>query len=98
MSPRYVLTPEALRDLLGIWEYVFRQAGSVSRADDKSESLYSAFELLAESPALGVRRAWLPADVLVFPKVGYSIAYRVRGSEIQILRVTGSQADLNTIE
>ena len=98
MNHRYVLTPAALTDLLAIWEYVFSQAGSLTRADEKAATLYAAFDLLAENPALGARRAWLPSDVLAFSKAGYVIAYRERDSGIQILRVTGSQVDLHNIE
>lgn len=98
MSSRFSLTTAARRDLLEIWGYVFDQVGSDVRADRQLAALHSTLETLAERPGLGAGRDWLPRDVLAFPKDGYVIVYRRAGDGIQVLRVTGSEADLLTVD
>lgn len=74
MNSRYLLHPEALQDLDGIWEYIAQD--NLDAADRVIAELTGAFELLTDSPQIGLRRPDLTSLPLRFwPVRSYLIAY-----------------------
>jgi toxin ParE1/3/4 len=83
-------TPQA------IWDYI--AADSIEAADRWTERLFLAFELIAESPALGHRRTDLTTSpVLFWPIEKYLIIYRVDPHSVRIVAVTHGARDVPTL-
>ena len=90
---RYVLSPDADRDLTDIWDYI--AADSIDAADRWIEKLFDAFETLARRPNLGHRREDLtPHSVLFWPVRSYLIIYRLVPSTLQIVAITRGSRDI----
>ena len=72
---RYILGPDALRELNDIWDYI--AADNLDAANQFTDTLFAAFERLAEMPGLGQTRADLTDRPLRFWPVGaYLVIYR----------------------
>jgi antitoxin ParD1/3/4/toxin ParE1/3/4 len=76
MKPRYILAPEAARDLVEIWSYLKRQT-SIETAQHVESVIREKMAFLAENPGAGHwRRDLTDSDVRFFPVYSYLIVYR----------------------
>jgi len=94
MNRRYVLAPQAARDLVQIWRYVKRE---VSReAADRVESVIRAkFVYLAGFPDAGHSRHDLTsADVRFFSVYSYLIVYRPETKPLQVVSLLHGSRDV----
>jgi toxin ParE1/3/4 len=90
---RFVVTPEARQDLIGIWDYVAEE--STKRADEALARLYDSFIELAQSPGIGHYREDLADRRHRFWTVHpYIIAYRWQTTPLQIIVVVHGARDL----
>ena len=65
MKHQYVLSPEAVADLLEIWRYIKEQA-SLEAADQIEAAIRNGIAFLARSPGVGHRRTDLTDKDLRF--------------------------------
>jgi plasmid stabilization system protein ParE len=92
---RYVLSVAAEFDFDEIWEYIAQD--NLDAADRWIGKLFDAFQLLAQTPAIGHKREDLtPFPVLFWPVGAYLILYRVQKSRIEIVAVTQGARDIPT--
>lgn len=76
MKGRYILAPQAARDLIEIWHYI-KQESSRETADRVQSVIRSKFGYLADFPNAGHwRRDLTEAAVCFFPVYSYLIVYR----------------------
>jgi len=68
MKPRYVLAPEAARDLVGIWRYIKKQS-SLEMAERVEGVIRDRIVFLAENPNAGHWRKDLTRNREIFPGV-----------------------------
>jgi plasmid stabilization system protein ParE len=97
MTRRYVLAPQAARDLVQIWHYVRRE---VSReAADRVESIVLAkCVYLASFPGAGHWRHDLTsADVRFFSVYSYLIVYRPETKPLQVVTILHGSRDVGRI-
>ena len=90
----YTLSEAADADLLDIWGYVFELAQSYERANKTVGELHKTFARLAVFPSLGGHRDRFGPNVLAFAKGNYLVLYRVSPGGIEVVRVTGADADV----
>ena len=89
----YLLSPQAREDLLEIWQYI--AIDNISAADQLYERFYQEFKRLGEYPELGMERSDLTkAPVRFWVTDGYLTVYRVRKSQVEIIRVLSSYRDI----
>ena len=85
----YQFTPQALDDLFEIWSYIARD--NTSAADRVEQAIYSACELLANSPLAGTTRkdlTSLPVRFWVIPPFpNYFLVYDPQTEPLQIIRI-----------
>jgi toxin ParE1/3/4 len=89
-------SPEAEQDLIEIWIYLAREA-STAVADGQLRDIDRTRERLEEWPHSGrMRDELLPGlrSVAVRPNV---VFYRVRGEQVEIVRVIDGRRDIDTI-
>jgi plasmid stabilization system protein ParE len=90
---RYILGPDALQDLNDIWDYI--AADNLDAANRFTDTLFAAFERLAEMPGLGHTRADLTDRPLRFWPVGaYLVIYRAERMPIEIVAITRGARDI----
>jgi plasmid stabilization system protein ParE len=83
---RFVLTPQAREDLIGIWSYIAED--SVDGADQVLARLYDAFTRLAEAPGMGHCRLDLAdARHRFWTVYSYVVAYRWDTAPLEIIAV-----------
>jgi plasmid stabilization system protein ParE len=75
MKPRYVLAPQAARDLVQIWRYIKKES-SQETADHVESVIRGKFVYLAEFPGAGHRRDLTSAEVRFFSVYSHLIVYR----------------------
>jgi plasmid stabilization system protein ParE len=93
---RYVLVPEARKDLLEILEYI--ASDSIDAALRVHERFIGIFELLAENPDAGHCRDDLTSrPVRFFPVYSYLVVYLADASPVQVVRVLGGAQDVESI-
>ncbi len=91
---RYVLSPEAVLDLVEI-EKIGRKLFGVTQADKFQARFEEMFSLLSEQPGLGRFIEQLAGRNLRFmPIESYLVAYRVASSTVEIVRVVDGRTDL----
>lgn len=78
-------TPESLRDIIAIAEYIAQD--NVSAADRWVDALDGKLTMLAEKPRLGRMRPGLARGLRSFPFGRYVIYYRIRTDGIEMIRV-----------
>ncbi|MGD0889068.1 MAG: type II toxin-antitoxin system RelE/ParE family toxin [Acidobacteriaceae bacterium] len=89
----YVLSVAAELDLDEIWEYIAQD--NLDAADRWIGKLFDAFQLLAQTPAIGHKREDLtPFPVLFWPVGAYLILYRAQEEWIEIVAVTQGARDI----
>jgi plasmid stabilization system protein ParE len=94
---RYVLAPQAARDLVEIWRYV-KQESSRETADRVESVIRSKFVYLAEFPGGGHwRRDLTEASVRFFSVYSYLIVYRPETKPLQIVAILHGRRDVAKI-
>jgi antitoxin ParD1/3/4 len=91
---RYVLAPEAARDLVGIWRYL-RTENSEETAARVESVIRNKFAYLADFPKAGhYRRDLTAADVRFFSVYSYLIVYRHETKPLQIVAILHGRRDV----
>ena len=94
--PRYLLVPEARKDLTEILQYIADD--SVDAALRVHDRFIEIFELLAENPEVGHFRGDLTSrPVRFFPVYSYLVVYSADARPIEIVRVLGGAQDVESI-
>ncbi len=94
--PRYVLVPEARKDLAELLDYI--AADSVDAALRVHDRFVEIFELLAEHPDAGHYRDDLTSrPVRFFPVYSYLVVYSDGSAPLEIVRVLGGAQDVESI-
>jgi toxin ParE1/3/4 len=94
---RYILAPEAARDLVQIWHYIKEQS-SVEMADRVESAIRERIVLLAGAPGAGHwRRDLTDEAVKFFPIYSYLIVYRQETKPLQIVSILHSHRDVEKI-
>ena len=91
---RFILAPEAVQDLDGIWEYIADD--SPDAADRFIAKLHRAIRKLAETPRMGHTRQDLAGlrAILFWPVGEYLILYRVSKRHIEVVAVVHGRRDI----
>lgn len=93
-SARYVLAPQAARDLVEILRYLTNEGGT-DTADRVEAVIRSKFGYLAEFPGGGHRREDLTSqDVRFFSVYSYLIVYRPDMKPLQIVAILHGYRDV----
>ena len=94
---RYVLSPEAARDLVQIWRYLKRESGEETA--DRIESLIrSKILFLASFPGVGHWRHDLTtARVRFFAVYSYLIVYRTETRPLQVVAILHGNRDVERL-
>ena len=97
MRRRYLLAPEAVRDLAEIWKYLKTKSGQAT-ADRVESVLRDKFVLLSDFPAAGhTRRDLTAADVRFFSVYSFLIVYRPETKPPQIVSILHGRRDVGAI-
>ena len=97
MPARYILSPEARRDIEQIRDYYVEEAG-VQVARHVLGQITKALRFLAETPGAGHRREDLTdEDVRFWPVLSYMIAYDPAMRPIGVARVLHAARDLEAL-
>jgi plasmid stabilization system protein ParE len=97
MKRRYMLAPQAARDLAQIWRYI-KNESSPETADQVEAVIRSKFVYLADFPNAGHwRRDLTEVEVRFFPVYSYLIIYRPETSPLQIVAVLHGRRDVAKI-
>jgi toxin ParE1/3/4 len=91
----YRLTPQAVRDLEEIHEYIART--SPVAADRLTAALERRCELLAEFPEMGAELHVRPPGLRSFTVKRFLIVYRPADDGIQVIRFLRGSRDLGSI-
>jgi len=87
MRPRYVLAPEAARDLVQIWRYIKTRA-SIEVASQVESVIRDKIAFLAKTPGGGHwRRDLTDEPVKFFPVYSYLIVYRPDTKPLEIVAI-----------
>lgn len=97
MKPRYILAPEAARDLVGIWRYIKKQS-SLEMAERVETVIRDRIVFLAKNPSAGHWRKDLTNEaVKFFPVYSYLIIYRPDTTPLQVVGVLHGRRDVERI-
>ena len=97
MRRRYVVAPQAARDLVEIWRYLKKKAGRET-ADRIESVIRSKFAYLADFPDAGHWRHDLTsANVRFFSVYSYLIVYRSETEPLEIVSIVHGSRDLAEI-
>jgi toxin ParE1/3/4 len=97
MRARYVLAPEAARDLAEIWGYIKKQS-SIEMADRVESVIRDRIILLAGTPDAGHwRRDLTDEAVKFFPVYSYLIVYRPETEPLQVVSILHGHRDVEKI-
>lgn len=97
MSVRYVLAPEAARDLFQIWRYI-KQQSSVEMAERVESVIREKIALLAQNPSAGHWRRNLTSEaVRFFPVYSYLIVYRPETKPLQVAAILHGRREVERI-
>jgi antitoxin ParD1/3/4 len=94
MKRRYVLAPQAARDLVEIWRYITQESNRET-ADRVESVIRSKFAYLAEFPGGGHwRRDLTEAPVRFLSVYSYLIVYRPETKPLQIVAILHGRRDV----
>jgi plasmid stabilization system protein ParE len=97
MKWRYILAPQAARDLVEIWRYI-RKESSQQTADRVESVIRSKFSYLADFPHGGhLRRDLTDAEVRFHAVYSYLIVYRPETKPLQIVAILHAHRDVEKI-
>ncbi len=97
MKRRYILAPQAARDLVQIWRYI-KNESSQETADRVESVIRSKFVYLADFPGGGHwRRDLTEAEVRFLAVYSYLIVYRPETKPLQIVAILHAHRDVAKI-
>jgi antitoxin ParD1/3/4/toxin ParE1/3/4 len=97
MKPRYVLAPEAARDLVSIWRHIKEQS-SLEMAARVESAIRERVVLLAKNPGLGHWRKDLTDEsVKFFPVYSYLVVYRPETKPLQVVAILHGRRDVERV-
>jgi antitoxin ParD1/3/4/toxin ParE1/3/4 len=97
MKRRYILAPQAARDLVEIWRYIKKES-SQKTADRVESVIRSKFAYLADFPHGGHwRRDLTAAEVRFLAVYSYLIVYRPETKPLQIVAILHAHRDVAKI-
>ncbi len=97
MKSRYVLAPEAARDLVGIWRYIKKQS-SLEMAQRVEAVIRDRIVFLAKNPSAGHWRKDLTSEAVRFFSVySYLIVYRPDTKPLQVVAVLHGRRDVERV-
>ena len=97
MKPRYILAPEAARDLVSIWQYIKEQS-SLEMAARVESVIRDRVVLLAKNPGLGHWRKDLTEEsVKFFPVYSYLVVYRPKTKPLQVVAILHGRRDVEQV-
>ena len=97
MKPRYVLAPEAARDLVQIWRYIKSQS-SLEMADRVESVIREKIVLLAKNPGAGHWRKDLTDQAARFlPVYSYLIVYRPETKPLQVVAILHGRREVERV-
>jgi toxin ParE1/3/4 len=97
MKRRYLLAPEAARDLVQIWRYL-RERSSLEVADKVESAIRETIVLLARTPNAGHWREDLTNEpVRFFPVYSYLIVYRPETKPLEVVAILHGHRDVEQI-
>ena len=97
MKRRYILAPQAARDLVQIWRYIKKES-SQETADRVESVIRSKFAYLADFPGGGHWRHDLTkAEVRFLAVYSYLIVYRPETKPLQIVAILHAHRDVAKI-
>ena len=97
MRRRYVLAPEAARDLVQIWRYIKKES-SAKIADRVEAAIRDQIVSLARSPGIGHWRKDLTDEpVKFFPVYSYLIVYRPDTKPLHVVAILQGRRDMQEL-
>lgn len=90
-----IKAPQAEADLIDIWLYVAEDLPA--NADRLLDRLNDTVQSLAETPGMGVDRSSLSKGLKSFPVGNYIRYYRVKSSELELVRVLSASRDMDSL-
>ena len=97
MKRRYILAPQAARDLVGIWKYLARKSGEET-ADRVESVIRRKIIFLTEFSNAGHERPDLTrAEVRFFSIYSYLVVYRPDTKPLQVVAILHGNRDVPTI-
>ncbi len=97
MKRRYRFAPKAAHDLVQIWRYLRKEAGSET-ADRVERTILDKVSFLGENPYAGhLRQDLTSLPLRFFPVHSYLIAYRPDTKPIQVVAILHGNRDLLSI-
>jgi len=97
MKPRYILAPEAARDLVEIWTYLKRQA-SLETAKHVESVIRERIVFLSQNPGAGHWRYDLTDhNVRFFPVYSYLVVYRPDTKPLQVVSILHGRRDVEGV-
>lgn len=93
---RFLLTPQAERDLEDIWLYT-AENWSLRQADAYIDGIEELFILIAGMPDIARESSDFDPPVRFFPHGRHVIIYRVQGDGVLIVRILGGKQDWRRI-
>jgi antitoxin ParD1/3/4 len=97
VNRRFILSPEAVRDLVQIWRYV-RNESSIETADRVESVIRDKFVYLAGFPHAGHWRNDLTdVPVRFFSVYSYLIVYRPETKPLQVVSILHGGRDIEAI-
>ncbi len=97
MKFRYVLAPEAARDLVEIWRYIKEQV-SLGMADRVESVMRERFVFLSKNPGAGHWRKDLTIEpVKFFPVYSYLVVYRPESKPLQIVALLHGRREVERV-
>jgi plasmid stabilization system protein ParE len=97
MKRRYILAPEAARDLVQIWRYIKGKA-SLDMADRVESVIRERIVFLARTPASGHWRKDLTGESVKFFSVySYLIVYRPETKPLQVVAILHGHRDVGQL-
>ena len=93
--PKYTLSPNAIEDLKGIWDYTASQWG-ISQADKYLAQIETRFDYLADNPKHGRKRDEIRVDFRSYLEGKHVIFYREKLDKtgIEIIGVLHQRQDV----
>ena len=97
MKPRYILAPEAARDLVQIWQYLKEQS-SLEVANRVETAILERIVFLSQNPDAGHWRKDLTDHaVKFFPVYSYLIVYRPQTTPLEVLAILHGRREVERI-
>ena len=97
MKRRYILAPEAARDLVGIWRFIKNESNQ-KIADRVEFTIRQKIILLGGAQGVGHQRTDLTsADVRFFAVYSYLIVYRPDTKPLQVVSILHGGRDVEQI-